>query len=390
MALKSRCNLVFPLASVLLAACRGQANSGTVNAWNFSRGQFPITIEEGSLRIRAEDRQLKGTNRECGACHEVAYKNWASSRHRVAFTNELYHESHAREPSAWCLNCHAPFLRSGDNVLDAKRRVQSEDGVSCNVCHVRNNRVVVARLPAIRGTSAAHDYWVEPGLAESRFCESCHEFPFPSADSHATAGNHMRFSDLLMQSTYSEWLASGFNKTTCQGCHLFSRSNASHRFPGGHDTQMLNQALKIEGRRNHDGRLSLQVFSLGIGHAFPTGDLFRTLKLALYNKSKFVAELTFGKEFQNQRLGADELHRPNKFLSRDTTIPAPLKGEFVSVKDQLVDRPAGSTQVTYELRLEYLHPHNALVSRLPESVTSTVIRRGKLQIKAATAVPGKG
>lgn len=381
----SRCSLCI-LFYFLVAGCSKPATG----VFGFSVGQYPIELTQQSLRVRAEEKWLGGKNSECAPCHQVVYDNWRQSRHRVAFTNELYHDSHSREPSAWCVNCHAPFTEPGSDPLDLSKRVQSEDGISCNVCHVRAGKVITGKIPKPQKGTPAHDYISEPKMATAAFCESCHEFNFPSADSKPAAGSNFRYSDLPMQSTHSEWKTSGFAQGPCQNCHLFGESPQSHRFPGGHDLANLRQALKVECERSEDGKLRVRLYTLGVGHAFPTGDLFRTLRLSLYSGKTLVTELALGKRFENHAPPRNEMHRPNKILTEDSTIPAPVTGEFVSLKDYLIDWPAASQQVRYELRLDYLHPHNALVSHLKSSLTGIGIHSGAVAIRPAKEKKTKG
>jgi hypothetical protein len=50
----------------------------------------------------------------------------------------------------------------------------------------------------------------------------------------------------------------------------------SHRFSGGHDAAFVRSALTATARR--DGRtLAVSLAPIGVGHALPTGDLFRRL-----------------------------------------------------------------------------------------------------------------
>src|SRR6185369_16156590 len=88
--------------------------------------------------------ELLGDSSSCKSCHETVYKNWHVSRHRVAFTNPIYQESHARESSVWCVNCHSPMMRLGGNPQVLADRIQSEDGISCITCHVRNGKILTA------------------------------------------------------------------------------------------------------------------------------------------------------------------------------------------------------------------------------------------------------
>jgi len=370
------------LVTLATIACGG-AKRG---AFGFSAGQYAIEIASQSLRIRAEEKWLTGTNRECSPCHESAYNNWNQSRHRVAFTNELYREEHEIRPSAWCVNCHAPLAQVGANPLDPKQRIQAEDGISCNVCHVRDNKVIVSKTPLAKNGRPAHDYLVEPSIATAKFCADCHDFPFPAVGAPAEAGRHFNFAALPMQETYTEWSRSGFSKTPCQQCHLLGETNLTHRFSGGHDKDSLSQSLKLEAERAPDGRLRVRVYSIGIGHAFPTGDLFRTLRVYLSPNGRSWRELSIGKVFQKNPHVKDPSKDAGKVLVSDTSIPAPVKGEFVSVREYALDWPADSRQVKYELQLDYTHPHSKLLSKLPMSAAGLTFQNGNIRIRPAAAL----
>ena len=85
----------------------------------------------------------------------------------------------------------------------------------------------------------------------------------------------MRMTDLPMQRTYSEWLAyrDAGGRATCQSCHM---PGGDHTMRGAHDVELLRGSLAVTASDDARGA-QLTLASVGVGHAFPTGDLFRHL-----------------------------------------------------------------------------------------------------------------
>ena len=258
------------------------------------------------------------TSQDCEACHKTVYKNWLGSRHRVALTNELYRESHAREPSPWCVNCHAPLRLSGAE----KTPYREEEGISCLVCHARGGKILTGALPETKGTPLAHAYTLRAEFKDERLCESCHDFNFPTAATAMSEGKHFRYTEQAMQSTVEEYRASAYyGRVTCQGCHLFAGTADSHSFPGGHALDRLKKDLRVEIRREEANQITVRLFADGIGHAFPTGDLFRTLRVKLFDaETRHGQELELRHFFEGipaaERTTASPLKRPR--ARRDT------------------------------------------------------------------------
>lgn len=222
---------------------------------------------------------------DCGDCHEQALAEWTDSRHHRSWTNDLFQAGLIAEPQRFCVYCHAPAAVQAAEVIPnlaayaalspraagagAPRLAPeplAEEGVSCAVCHLRDGAVLAAR-PLAPGRAAPHPIRVAPELGGAEGCRGCHEFAIPAA----TGGP----GPFLMQSTYSEWRAlSGPGDPSCVGCHM--APGHGHRMTGAHDLEKLRGALRV---RRAGGALVLE--AVEIGHALPTGDLFRALTVEL-------------------------------------------------------------------------------------------------------------
>jgi hypothetical protein len=189
-------------------------------------------------------------NQRCESCHVEIAREWRQSLHAQSHSDPVYQRALAVEPLPFCQGCHAPEADPEQPVAAAVGEV----GVACVTCHVLGNRVVT-----LHDSNAA--------------CASCHEFAFP--DSAA------RRVPQLMQSTISEHARSSASGQSCADCHM-PRAAAGHRshvFPGGRDAQLVQSALAVTARRTPSGA-TLRLVPRAVGHAVPTGDLFRRLEVS--------------------------------------------------------------------------------------------------------------
>lgn len=309
---------------------------------------------------------------DCKSCHETVYNNWHASRHKVALTNELYRESHAREPSPWCVNCHAPLRLSGSEKLPYR----GEEGVSCLVCHARGGEILTGGAPAAKpGNSFSHQYRIDPQFKDERLCEHCHDFNFPTAVSAMSEGKDFHYTDQAMQSTVAEYRASAYyGKVTCQGCHVFSGTAASHSFPGGHALERLKKDLRIEVVRENTESITLRIYAQGIGHAFPTGDLFRTLRVRLVDPwGRLTREVELRHYFEPVAAKKRSDKSPLKLRVGEETLPPPQL-DYISMREYALPWPQ-ATSVTTELYIDYLAQINTLTSHLPARLTRPLIKR---------------
>ncbi|MCB1323086.1 MAG: hypothetical protein KDK34_22710 [Leptospiraceae bacterium] len=422
------CVCVLTLTGTLLSGMYCEPAPSQLSAgFRFSRAVSPIEFDPQAVGVRVNGELLVDSS-DCRECHTTVYDNWYASRHRVAFTNELYQESHAREPSVWCVNCHAPFMRPEGDPEISQDRVQVADGISCMVCHVRDNRILTGSRPTpgldahgrllndideqvAREAGAsmptgvlaesdlqasnqtedesrtyAHEYTVMPVMRSAEFCAECHQFNFLTADSTHT---DFRYADLPMQSTYTEWKASDyFDRSTCQSCHLMRDTDDSHAFPGGHAVERLAAVLAVDALLldefpdNTSRLIELRVVTLGVGHAFPTGDLFRALKVRLYvPDGSLQREFYLHKLYRSLPVDQQTADRAARTLVRDQVIPPPV-GDYASARTEVLDWPRRHlSSIRYELSIEYLDQSNRLTTRLPEDLTRAVIKSGALHIR---------
>lgn len=147
-------------------------------------------------------------------------------------------------------------------------------------------------------------------------CATCHEFAF--SDGRGT-----------MQRTVSEHLTSGAREG-CVSCHMplvddedgwsgappaagheaerpARPRRRSHTLRGGHDEALVRGALRVTTRRIGPGA-RVELSPQGVGHALPTGDLFRrlTLELAVVRADGTLgtpARVSLGRSFRPGREG---------------------------------------------------------------------------------------
>ena len=216
----------------------------------------------------------------CEACHPEQYAAWRQSHHRASFDNRVFLAGFASEPHARCVYCHAPSPEQSRALLRRRATLVRErsldsvpveslarEGIQCVACHMRDG---VVMTPHAGVTSDAHPLRYEPALAESSFCAGCHEFL-----GHDVVDGQTVLNDEKLQTTWSEWSAwrARGGEGTCQGCHM---PGGVHSFRGAYDLEYLRGALslRIESSR---GQPVAVLESRGVGHAFPTGDVFRHL-----------------------------------------------------------------------------------------------------------------
>ena len=217
------------------------------------------------------------SNARCESCHTEIAAEWRESQHRAAFRDPSFARAFLREPLPFCQGCHAP---EGNTAARPSRAV-ADMGVACVTCHVVGGRILAAARAtgeAADGTAGAkkapHEIVRSASFGSDRACAGCHEFSFP--DGRAA-----------MQSTITEHRASATAGAPCSGCHMpRSRGEGdapphrSHGFAASHDTARLRSAIGVDATRTAPRVVRVTLTPRGVGHAFPTGDLFR--RLAVY------------------------------------------------------------------------------------------------------------
>jgi len=191
----------------------------------------------------------------CAGCHADVAREWSGSLHHASFRSPDFQASLAEEPLDFCVRCHAPLAAGAD---DARGK---DEGVGCASCHERA-REHALRPRAERATTGA--------------CDACHDFAFPRA---GKGGERM-------QRTAEEHARSDFAAVPCADCHMpRARAHArSHAFAASRDPAKLRAAIAVVPPRLVPEGVEVVVRSVGVGHAMPTGDLFRALRVRLWTE----------------------------------------------------------------------------------------------------------
>ncbi|AKU94411.1 hypothetical protein AKJ09_01075 [Labilithrix luteola] len=246
-------------------------------------------------------------NARCVACHAGVARDHDGSLHAQAFVEPSFQKGYAIEPAAFCRSCHAPEHGPATEP-DAFAR---SHGVACVTCHVPDaNGTIVTGEGHDTGSNGPHAVKRIPNFG-TRACTSCHEFAFPNSGSLGEKG--------LMQKTATEHATSTYGDRTCTTCHMPKSDSGrrSHRFTASRDATMLAAALHVKASREANGHLSFELSSLGVGHAFPTGDLFRRLVLRL-KTARGVREQSFERSFRATRDPANG--KTSRFEATDTRL----------------------------------------------------------------------
>lgn len=255
-------------------------------------------------------------NARCEGCHRDIAAEWRGSLHRAAHTDPAYQRALALEPLAFCRGCHAP---EADPARDPPPELGAL-GVGCVSCHGDTHTGTLA-APRADAPAAPHAVARASAFATASACARCHEFSFPDPE--------RRLAPLLMQATASEHRASPFAGSACADCHMplvgeGAARHHSHAFPASRDAALLRAALDITATRPEAGTVEVRLAPRAVGHAFPTGDLFRRLEVlaeAVGPEAQVVAE---DARYLARRFGRGEGRegRPLKVLLSDNRVNA--------------------------------------------------------------------
>lgn len=323
----------------------------------FSGGRAPVRTGETGAALSAQ---------ACRGCHERTYDEWSRSRHAQAWSNPIFTESFRDLRSPWCVHCHAPLdeQRSQFFVGEPSEPALLEEGVNCATCHLREGALLSGRPPS-EAAQAAHRIRHEPRLRTVDFCGGCHEFRMP--DFHAPGRPD---TTLLMQKTVTEWRASSAARRgeTCQSCHM---PEGAHTFPGAHELALVRETLETTWTWSGPSRVCATVRARGVGHAVPTGDPFRRLRLRL------CGDATCDTPLRQRLLTRKVTLKDGRALEGPDKRIAPPASSESSERMECFELPAGTkAPAHWMLELLYAEPH--VESRLPDSVTRAIITAGPL------------
>lgn len=215
--------------------------------------------------------------RQCEGCHLEVAAEWRESLHAQAFRDPVFQAEFAPHPAGECVACHAPLATD----LVAPAQADTDQGVTCTSCHLDGEGHILAGMRGSRAAATApHTVVRSRQLGSVSQCAGCHEFAFPETPA---AGGLPYDASVLQQATRSEWQHSGAARRgeTCASCHM-PRSAAGHvdHRALGVSAELLARSLGITARVSRDGGevvLRLTLRTRNVGHAVPTGDVFRQL-----------------------------------------------------------------------------------------------------------------
>jgi hypothetical protein len=362
--------------AVLLAAgacaSRGPASSSSPPSGDPARPDpNPSAMQPAEMQQPTLDHAMPGPRRRrgeaavaqnaaCEGCHDDVAREWRGSLHQRSNIEPAYQRAFAIEPMRFCQGCHAP---ESDLDADAPADI-SALGVGCVTCHVTAKGILAAPLameadaPSSRGPTA-HQVVRDPQFSKSAACASCHEFPFPDAG--------VRGSTELMQSTHAEHARSSHAGTSCAGCHMPAvtddrrqgRARRSHAFAASRDPAILRGAVRVEARRTGPTTLRITLTPRGVGHALPTGDLFRRIEvlaeaLGPDNLVKGRAARYLARHFRvEQRSPGIAL----RILKEDNRVG--IHGDAPTVVDLDVGEPAAGAPIAWSVTYQRVeHPRS--------------------------------
>lgn len=258
------------------------------NYWEFAIPNQEIP--EGLTSLSAES---------CGACHQEHYKEWTTSTHAHAWTDEQFQSELKKESSPFmCINCHIPLqnqqeyivtgLINGDIYQPVKEKnphfdkALQQEGINCASCHVRDGVII-----GPTGTEKAPHKTVKGGAHLSeQLCINCH-----NANAVITPTLACTFE------TGDEWKEGPYyGKKNCITCHMpelnraivsgyEKRKSRRHYFMGSgipkdtsYTPEMLTgyefypSQLKVNYKINDSLFFDFKVKNEHAGHRVPTGD----------------------------------------------------------------------------------------------------------------------
>ncbi len=298
---------------------------------------------------------------DCAPCHTEIDAQWRESLHAHAWTDPIFQAEYATAPAPSCRGCHRP-----PSAASPAR------GIDCAACHVRGDVIVAAR-PSLLG-ALVHPVRADKAAAGVDACRACHQFGFTDDGTHDP--------NEALQDTVHEWEGSeaAAEGRACQGCHMPAERGrdgvlrASHRLPGLDDPALLAGAVEVIGHaRPRPGGLMVEVRLRGrrIGHAFPTGDVFREAQLELRTDAG-VRDTLVLKRWLAHTIDDDGEDHHLRTVD-DTRVPAPGTGELT---DSLWLADPTATRVHWELRLHRLPPAVAAARGLDEHTRGVLVARG--------------
>lgn len=308
-------------------------------------------------------------NRACEGCHSEIASEWRGSMHQEAYVDPVFQEALALEPFPFCRGCHAP---ESDPRAEASPAAQ-EVGVGCTTCHVEGHDVVgVNDVPA---DGARHAVVSDARLATVDACARCHQFDFPA------------MKGAPMQNTVAEHASSKLASVTCQGCHMRpvgegATKHLSHRFGVLSDPSVIRSAASVSARREGARSVRVSIEPANVGHAFPTGDMFRRLEVraeAVDANGRVVERaplVHLVRSFAERPKASREVDF-SRVQVGDTRVPAPGAGDGRNVELRF-ERPTDGLHIRWTLVYQRMSTAMAASFGVEQARDEVVVAEGLL------------
>ncbi len=162
-----------------------------------------------------------------------------------------------------------------------------------------------------------HAVYKDPEMSSERFCAGCHQFNFvKDSDPFIQFEKSPAMQNTIQEHRGTFAHAGGM---TCRSCHFKNGDHSLHGTAADDMRKQIQVAFELKRSRPTEGpfRLKARVRITNLGHAFPTGDLFRVFSLYAYDaRGRELLKYDFRKE----------MRVVDRFLIKDTTLkPKPGK-----------------------------------------------------------------
>ncbi|MEM6993311.1 MAG: hypothetical protein AAF721_22555 [Myxococcota bacterium] len=291
----------------------------------------------------------------CARCHVEAAAHWRGSLHAQAWNDPVFSAEYDERPAASCRGCHDPAGQEGRS-----------HGIDCATCHVREGAIVVRQASA--AAARAHPLTVDTTLDGVTECAGCHQFSFTDDGIHDPTE--------ALQATVDEWRDSraASEGLTCVACHL-----DGHALAGLGSPSLLARAVEVEVEPVRKGSgvvVEVSIAGGRIGHAFPTGDVFRQAVLEVRTSDGAAAEFSM-QRWLARTADPDGLATHVRTVD-DSRVPPPGRGV---VHETLVLPETGAAEVTWSLELRRLPLGRARSRDLAPQQVVVPIAQGRAPVR---------
>ncbi len=190
-----------------------------------------------------------------------------------------------------------------------------------------------------------------------------------------------------MQDTVAEHRASLFSKDSCQNCHMpwvrgETGTHRRHDFTVQGDTKILASAVVADARRGDDRTVMIMLHADRVGHAFPTGDLFRRLEVravALDAKGNIVARApatVLSRVFAATPTGDGASGGAfDRRQIADTRLPADGSPRDIALRFAL---PVGGMKVSWQVAYQRMSARMAELFAVDTAAHEVIVATGEL------------